>query len=65
MHFIISEINEYIEKSNGNKYLTLVLTNESKDTKNYEELWNKIVNLIRSITKNSGNHDKMFNENQV
>ena len=43
----------------------LVLTNESKDTKNYEELWNKIVNLIRSITKNSGNHDKMFNENQV
>ena len=65
MHFIISEINGYIEKSNGNKYLTLVLTNESKDTKNYEELWNKIVNLIRSITKNSGNHDKMFNENQV
>ena len=64
MHFIISEINGYIEKSNGNKYLTLVLTNESKDT-NYEELWNKIVNLIRSITKNSGNHDKMFNENQV
>ena len=65
MHFIISEINGYIEKSNGNKYLTLVLTNESKDTKNYEELWNKIVNLIRSITKNSGNHDKIFNENQV
>ena len=65
MHFIISEINGYIEKSNGNKYLTLVLTNESKDTKNYEELWNKIVDLIRSITKNSGNHDKMFNENQV
>ena len=65
MHFIISEINGYIEKSNGNKYLTLVLTNESNDTKNYEELWNKIVNLIRSITKNSGNHDKMFNENQV
>ena len=65
MHFIISEINGYIEKSNGNKYLTLVLTNEIKDTKSYEELWNKIVNLIRSITKNSGNHDKMFNENQV
>ena len=65
MHFIISEINGYIEKSNGNKYLTLVLTDENKDAKNYKELWNKIGNLITTITKNSGNHEEMFYEKQV
>ena len=33
--------------------LTLVLTNENKEKiKNYEELWIKIRDLIRSITKN-------------
>ena len=36
---IINKINGYIEEGNGNKYLTLVPTNESKDIlkkKNYE-----------------------------
>lgn len=65
MHFIISEINGYIEKSNGNKYLTLALTDENKDAKNYKELWKKIGNLITTITKNSGNHEEMFYEKQV
>ena len=44
-----------------NEYLTLVPVNESKDTlKEYEELWNKIRELIRSITKNSDNYDKKY-----
>ena len=39
-------------KINGNKYLTLVPTNKSKEKiKKYEEMWIKIRNLIRSITK--------------
>ena len=37
---------------NGNKYLTLVPTNENKEIiKNFEELWSKIGDLIRSVTK--------------
>ena len=32
LHLIIDKINWYIEKSNGNKYLTLVRTDESKGT---------------------------------
>ena len=40
LYLIINKINGYIEESNGNKYLTLVSTYESKDTwksmKNYE-----------------------------
>ena len=53
-------MNGYFEEINGNKYLTLVLTNESleKITK-YEELWSKIRDLITSITKNSDDYDKI------
>ena len=41
--------------------MTLVSTNESKDTLNdYEVLWNKIRDLIRSMTNKSGNYDKKY-----
>ena len=53
LYLIINKINRYVEESNGKKYLTQVPTDESKDTlKTYEELWNKIRDLIRSITNN-------------
>ena len=43
----------YFEEIIENKYLTLVPTNESEEKiKKYEELWIKIRELIRSITKN-------------
>ena len=39
--------------------MTLVSTDESKDTlKKYDELWNKIRDLIGSITNNSSNYDE-------
>ena len=39
LYFIIDKINVYIEEDNGNTYLTLVPTDESKDMpKAYEEL---------------------------
>ena len=42
-YLIINKRNGYIEESNARRYLTLVHTDESKDTlKRYEELWNKI-----------------------
>ena len=47
-------MNGYFEEINKNKYLTLVLSNKSKGIiKKYEELWSKIRDLIKSITKNS------------
>ena len=50
---IYGKVNGYFEEINGNKYLTLVSTIESKEIiKKYEELWSKIRDLIRSITKN-------------
>ena len=51
LYLIINEINGYIEKSKGNKYLSLVSSDKTKDTLNkYEELWNKTRSLIGSIT---------------
>ena len=42
-------------------YLTLVPNNESKQKKiKYEELWIKIRDLIRLITKSSDDHDEKY-----
>ena len=39
----------------------LVPTNESKEKmKRYEELWSKIRDLMRSITKNSDDYDEKY-----
>ena len=47
------------EEINWNQYLTLVPINESKEKiKKYEELWIKIRDLIRSITKNLDYYDE-------
>ena len=57
LYLIFRYVNGYLEEINGNKYLILVPTNESKEKiKNYEKLWIKIRDLIRSITKNSDDY---------
>ena len=52
LYLIFSKVNGYFEEMNGNKYLLIVPTNESKEKilKN-EELRIKIRYLIRLITK--------------
>ena len=47
LSLIINKINGNTEESDGNKYLILVPTDESKGIlKTYQELWNKIKDLI-------------------
>ena len=54
-------MNRYFEEINGNKYLTLVLTNKSKEKiEKYKELWSKVRDLIRSLTKNSDDYDEKY-----
>ena len=54
-------MNGYFEEINGNKYLMLVPTSESKEKiKKYEELWIKIRHIIRSITKDLDVYDKKY-----
>ena len=41
--------------------MKLVFTDKSKDAmEKHEELWNKIINLIRSITNKSSNYDEKY-----
>ena len=61
LHFLIKKSNGYIEASTGNKYLTLVPTDENKDTlKKYEELWNNLRDLNRSKNNNLDNYDEKY-----
>ena len=54
-------MNGYFEDINGNKYLTLVCTDESKEEiKKYEKLLIKIRDLIRSINKSSDHYDEKY-----
>ena len=54
-------MNRYFEEINKNKYLMLVSTNESKEKiKKYEELWSKIRDIIRPITKNSEDYHEKY-----
>ena len=59
MYLISGNVNGYFEEINGNKYLALDPTSENKEkTKIYEELWSKISDLIRPITKNADGYDQ-------
>ena len=61
MYFIIDKVDGYIEESNGNKYLTLVSTDKKKDTlKKDKELWDKIKDLIRSLTNTLRDYDEKY-----
>ena len=60
LYLIFNKVNGYFEPINGNKYLTLVPTNESKEKMKYSELWSKIKDLIRSISKNSDNYGQKY-----
>ena len=61
LYLIFNRINGYFEEINGNKCLTLVPTDESEERiKNYEELWIKIRDLIRLVTKKSDDYDEKY-----
>ena len=42
------------------KYLTKYLMTVKKQLNKYEELWSKIRDIVRSITKNSDNYDTKY-----
>ena len=61
LYLIFNKVNGYFEEINGNKYLTLVPTNDSKaKNKKSEELWIKTRNLIRSVTKISDDYNEKY-----
>ena len=67
IYLIFRNINGYFEEIDKSKYLTLVPTNESKKkVKKYEELWSKVRDLVKSITKISDdNSDDALHTNKT
>ena len=58
---MFNKMNGYFQEINENKYLTLVPSNQFKEKiKTYEELWIKVRNLIRSVTKKSDDYDEQY-----
>ena len=61
LYLIFRNVNGDFQEINKSKYLTLVSTNKSKQKiKQYEELWSKIRDLIRLISKSSDDYDKKY-----
>ena len=59
LYLIFDKVNGYYKEINGNKYLTLVPTNESKEKmKKYGKTWNKIRDLVKSVTKKANDYDE-------
>ena len=60
LYLVINKANGCIEKSNRNKYLTLVSDENNAAIKIYPELWNKNKNLIEAISDKLGEYGKEF-----
>ena len=61
LYFNFSKVNGYFEEINRSKYLTLDPTNDNKEKiKKYEELWSKLRDLIKLLTKNSHDYDEKY-----
>ena len=60
LYLVINKANGYTEKSNRNKYLTLVSDENNAAIKIYPELWNKSKNLIETISDKPGEYGKEF-----
>ena len=61
LYLINNKVNGYIEECNRNKYLTLAFNYKNNDSlKTSTELWNKIKELIRSMTNTSGYYNKKY-----
>ena len=61
LYLIFNKVNGYFEELNEIKYLTIVLTYESKEKiERYEELWSKIRDLLRLTTKSLDDYDQKY-----
>ena len=61
LYLIFNKVNGYFREINGNKYLTIVPTSESKKKKKKKKKTRiNIRDLIRSMTKNLDGYDEKY-----
>ena len=66
LYLIFEQVNGYFEEINGNKYLMLAPINESKEKiKKYEELWIKIRDLNKAMTKSADDYDQTIRNSNL
>ena len=54
LYLFISELDRFIDENNGNKYLSITLTDSNNDVLiKYAEVWNGIKNQIKKINNDS------------
>ena len=65
MYYITREVDGYIEKSNGNKYLVFAFTDKNKEVlEKYADLCYGIKNLIKRVNDKPGEYGKDFMKNK-
>ena len=65
MYFIIDKADGYIERSNENKYLSLVSNDQDKEVLiTYTESRNKTKNLIEKINSERGEYEKFYENSE-
>ena len=61
LYLMFNKINGYFEEIIENKYLTVAPSTESKEKiKKYEEIWIKIRDWIKSVTKKPDDYDEKY-----
>ena len=62
LYVTMNNASRYTEENNGNKYLTLVPADESRETllKKYGEMWRKIKDLLIPINNNPDDFDEKY-----
>ena len=61
LYLLIGKVDGYIEEKSGNKCLTLVSTDKSKEVlKKYKEFWDMIENLIKKINDKPSDFDEKY-----
>ena len=59
-HLMLNKMNGYFKETDGNMYLTLIPTNESKEKMSMENCGLKSEDLIISVTKKSDDYDEKY-----
>ena len=60
LHLIVHEVDRFIEKNEGSKYLNFAFTNiNSEVLKKFAEIWSGIEDQIKAIVVNQGNMEKI------
>ena len=61
LYVIISDVDEYFEEKNGNKYLILDSTEKNKEVlEKYTKVWDGIKNSIEKLNNKLGKFEKDF-----